>query len=750
MISTERTSRALHGALYEQVLPLIDGKRSANQIVAELAGKADAARVYFALMQLEKRGHIREASLEVQPEVAAIWDDLGGEPAKCEAALRATRLVLHQSGKPRGLEGLLAALCAAGFVLAELGAELDAAMPQEIDPSALHVVLADDYLSPSLLAFNRLARQSGARWLPLRLQGAEAWFGPVYEPRSAACHHCLARRLTRNRALEAFLRTVDAQQLAGKAPARAAHPASLGFGANWAAHELAKLIGLGSSRFSDRMLSMDYGLGGVQEHRLVADPLCPDSGSPGAIDDPKIELQARQAMFTADGGHRVISADATIERYKHHVSPITGVVRFLTDISKPGSLANVFVAGHNPVLRPKKLAELKKGLRSSSAGKGVSLAQAKASALCEALERYSGEWQGEAAAVTASWTQMQAQYGDAAIHPNAVMRYSEAQFAKREEINAKNSHFNKVPLSLADDTEIDWTAVWSLRDQQLRYLPTQLVYYQAPARAQRGEAEADKNFYCFGCSNGNAAGNTLEEAVLQGFFELIERDSVALWWYPRARRAGIDLDSANDSHLNALVAEYKSKGRECWALDITSDLGIPTAVAISRKIDAPAEAILFGLGCHFDARIALQRAFAEMNQMAAFDDVDPETGKHMIEDEETLQWLEHACLARDPYLAADPAQKPRDIREWANLSSGNLLRDIQRCKDMMAERGMDMLVLNQTRSDIGVATVKVIVPGLRHFWARFAPGRLYDVPLKQGWISKPLLESDMNPIPVFM
>jgi ribosomal protein S12 methylthiotransferase accessory factor len=44
----------------------------------------------------------------------------------------------------------------------------------------------------------------------------------------------------------------------------------------------------------------------------------------------------------------------------------------------------------------------------------------------------------------------------------------------------------------------------------------------------------------------------------------------------------------------------------------------------------------------------------------------------------------------------------------------------------------------------------VVVPGLRHFWARFAPGRLYDVPVKMGWLDKPLLESELNPIPIFI
>jgi ribosomal protein S12 methylthiotransferase accessory factor len=46
--------------------------------------------------------------------------------------------------------------------------------------------------------------------------------------------------------------------------------------------------------------------------------------------------------------------------------------------------------------------------------------------------------------------------------------------------------------------------------------------------------------------------------------------------------------------------------------------------------------------------------------------------------------------------------------------------------------------------------VKVIVPGLRHFWMRFAPGRLYDVPVKLGWRSTPLREEDVNPVPMFL
>ena len=55
-------------------------------------------------------------------------------------------------------------------------------------------------------------------------------------------------------------------------------------------------------------------------------------------------------------------------------------------------------------------------------------------------------------------------------------------------------------------------------------------------------------------------------------------------------------------------------------------------------------------------------------------------------------------------------------------------------------------MLDQTRADIGVPVVRVIAPGLRHFYRRFAPGRLYDVPVKLGLRDHPIAESDLNPI----
>lgn len=124
-----------------------------------------------------------------------------------------------------------------------------------------------------------------------------------------------------------------------------------------------------------------------------------------------------------------------------------------------------------------------------------------------------------------------------------------------------------------------------------------------------------ENRFCFADSNGNAAGGTLEDAILQGFLELVERDSVAIWWYNRLQRPSVDLASFNEPYLLDLQAWYATQQRELWVLDLTTDLNIPAFAAVSRYIGGEQEYIIAGYGAHFDAKIAILRAVTEVNQM---------------------------------------------------------------------------------------------------------------------------------------
>ena len=92
---------------------------------------------------------------------------------------------------------------------------------------------------------------------------------------------------------------------------------------------------------------------------------------------------------------------------------------------------------------------------------------------------------------------------------------------------------------------------------------------------------------------------------------------------------------------------------------------------------------------------------------------------------------------------------PRLASDYPRLLSDDLRDDVLFCQALVERLGMELLVLDQTRPDIGFPVVKVIVPGLRHFWARFAPGRLYEIPVELGWLPRSLAEHELNPIPMF-
>jgi ribosomal protein S12 methylthiotransferase accessory factor len=259
----------------------------------------------------------------------------------------------------------------------------------------------------------------------------------------------------------------------------------------------------------------------------------------------------------------------------------------------------------------------------------------------------------------------------------------------------------------------------------------------------------EEQFFAWGDSNGNAAGNTLEEAIAQGFFELVERDAVALWWYNRLRRPAVDLSSFDDPYIGRLVNHYASLNREVWALDLTSDLGIPVVAAISRRTDRAPEEILFAFGAHFDPHIAVVRALTEMNQfLPAVVNVDRD-GRYAYDDPDAVHWWKTATLEREPYLVPADGAATR-IGDWVDLSTDDTADDVRIAQRIVEDRGLEFLVLDQTRPDIGLPVARVVVPGLRHFWARLGPGRLYDVPVELGWLPAPRAEDELNPIGIFV
>jgi ribosomal protein S12 methylthiotransferase accessory factor len=382
---------------------------------------------------------------------------------------------------------------------------------------------------------------------------------------------------------------------------------------------------------------------------------------------------------------------------------------------------------------------LRRNLRGQSGGKGRSEIQAKVSAVCEAIERYTGVWRGDEPVVRAA----AATLDDTALAPAELMLFSERQLANRDEWNADPSHrLHLVPEPFQTDRPIDWSRAWSLTHDAERLLPAGYAWYGHPDLAE--------HFYCVTDSNGNASGNTLEEAILQGFCELVERDAVALWWYNRARRPSFDLDDLDDPYVATLRDFYATMDRKLWVLDLTSDLGVPTFAAVSSR-EHPVQDVMVGFGAHLDPRIAAIRALTEVNQFLPFVDQRDADGNtiYRTDDLETLDWCRTATLETEPWLVGDPAQPASTLASYQPLAGDDLAGHVEDCVARAGTRGLEVIVLDQSRPDLDLSVAKVIVPGMRHFWRRLGPGRLYDVPVQLGWFDRPRTEDELNDRNVF-
>jgi thiazole/oxazole-forming peptide maturase SagD family component len=286
-----------------------------------------------------------------------------------------------------------------------------------------------------------------------------------------------------------------------------------------------------------------------------------------------------------------------------------------------------------------------------------------------------------------------------------------------------------VPAPFDQSAKVEWSPVWSLRDHRFKYLPTSILYFFYGGHAT---FHAD--------SNGCAAGNTLEEAIVQGFLELVERDAYAIWWYNRSQRVEVDLSQFNDSYIRDLQTQLADAGRKLWVLDVTSDLGVPTYVAILHWMQNGQENIEFGSGAHFDPRIAMLRTLTELNQFLSIGLMGGGSGeKSSLDGTTPLRLQDHPFLTP----STNPTLQPGSCAKLGPLD--NTRQQVDACVDIATRAGLDFLVLDQTRPDVEVPVVRVIVPGLRHFYRRFAPGRLYDVPVKLGLRDRPIPENELTP-----
>ncbi len=215
-------------------------------------------------------------------------------------------------------------------------------------------------------------------------------------------------------------------------------------------------------------------------------------------------------------------------------------------------------------------------------------------------------------------------------------------------------------------------------------------------------------FYLINEYNGPAAGNTLEEAILQGLCEVVERHVGSVISHERLFTPRLDPDSVQDPVARQLLDKFRRRGVELHIRDFSLDTGIPTVgvLAYDPATFPEASEIVFTAGTTPDPEKSLIRALTEVAQLAG--DFNKKTSYRP-----TLP--KYATLTEAAYLTQPGPVTP--LHALPNLAHDNIKVEIERCVAALDRLGLEVLAVDATHPAIQMPAVYVMVPGA-HFLAR--------------------------------
>jgi ribosomal protein S12 methylthiotransferase accessory factor YcaO len=374
-------------------------------------------------------------------------------------------------------------------------------------------------------------------------------------------------------------------------------------------------------------------------------------------------------------------------------------------------------------------------------GKGTTKLHAKASALMEAIERYSS------LPSTYPGTFIQGSYLQLSKSYNKVLHPAEVVEPVNQEYNDK-------------DAIMDFLPGFDLLTNEKVLVPAEIGLYKYSPKQPAICAFSHSH------TNGLASGNVLEEAICHALCEVIERDAVSIadlcvssipynilekiidslkndekGGYPVAQIPAedkfvddssifpdIDISEIAEEFepIKRLVKKFTNAGIPLLIKDITQkDIGIPTFVASSVEwITSDYGYFAKGFGTHPDARIALIRAITEASQTRAANIQGARDDLKKIQYKENdeiykRKWQFMPATSSSSSSLARQKNNNKNIIKFSEIKTymnKDILDDINLILYSLKKAGLKRtIIVDLTNPNIGIPVVRAIVPGLETF-----------------------------------
>lgn len=313
-------------------------------------------------------------------------------------------------------------------------------------------------------------------------------------------------------------------------------------------------------------------------------------------------------------------------------------------------------------------------------GKGASPIQSKASACMELAERFSF----------------------------FAFKADEDNFVRGDYSSLKDQGYPLLPSSCLLKSVEDEVLTGEQLEQLLEGIPLQWTWATNISRGEQVLIPFSW-FYAINEFNGPSAGNTVEEAALQGISEIVERHVCSLINQYQLETPAIDITTIQDPVARDLLDKFEKNDIELHLNDFSLDTGMCSvgALAIDRSTFPQLSEIVYTAGTTPGPDKAIIRAITEVAQLAG----DFNTGANYV----ASGLPKPLSMEEVRYLTE--TKTSIKVPEMNDLGDDNMKVELERSIEALQAIDMEILMIDVTHPRLNIPALYTIVPGA-HFRER--------------------------------
>ncbi len=397
-----------------------------------------------------------------------------------------------------------------------------------------------------------------------------------------------------------------------------------------------------------------------------------------------MNIEINPAVKYKEGTKRVCGPEETLENITGILDKV-GVTRIadITDLDRIG--IPVFSA-----IRP----SAAEGAVSIYSGKGANDTQARISAIMESVERCCAEQPNIS-------KDLSKDLDGEGIKPSITDSF--------ENLSQKVNTINPLDLLTAEpvikNTRLEWMVGYDLLTEENILVPSNAVYH--PYNPMNGGHQLFRSN-----TNGLAAGNTMEETILHGLLEVIERDALSIAEYNKNPGREIIL-TPDDGIVYGLLKKFEAADviAKLWLLN--HDIGLYTVVcALDDPVLKDPALLVMGAGSHLKPEIAVSRALTEAAQSRV---VQIHGAREDTDRESVVRTFGYDAMRRlNRYWYTDSAEKV-SLPDLEDKSADTPAKDIQATVEMLRGIIPYAVIVDISSTSLNLPVVRAVLPTFEQY-----------------------------------